>query len=97
LGFHSGGAHRSYGVGLGLTLFLLYYILLTAGWTYGKTGDLPPLVGMWVPNLVFALLGAFLLRRCATDRSLGFDQLYTWAHYLWRRRKRRGRGGRLTR
>jgi lipopolysaccharide export system permease protein len=93
LGFHSGGAHRSYGVGLGLILFLLYYILLTAGWTYGKTGDVPPLVGMWTPNFVFALLAAFLIRRCANDRSLGFDQLYTWAHHLWRRRKRRGKGG----
>lgn len=92
LGFQSGGARRSYGVGLGLILFLLYYILLTAGWTYGKTGDIPPLVGMWAPNVVFTVLGGFFLRRCATDRSLGFDQFYTWAAYLWRRR--RGNGGR---
>jgi lipopolysaccharide export system permease protein len=95
LGFQSGGARRSYGVGLGLALFLLYYVLLTAGWTYGKTGAVPPLVGMWAPNLVFALLGGFFLRRCATDRSLGFDQLYTWAHHCWRRRGWRGKGAHL--
>lgn len=87
LGFQSGGARKSYGVGLGLILFLLYYILLTAGWTYGKTGALPPMVGMWAPNVIFAGLGGFFLLRCASDRSLGFDQLYTWIAYLWRRRR----------
>jgi lipopolysaccharide export system permease protein len=94
LGFQSGGARKSYGVGLGLVLFLLYYVFLTAGWTYGKTGALPPLVGMWAPNVIFGGLAVFFLRRCATDRSLGFDQLYIWALHLWRRRRWRENGGR---
>ena len=89
LGFQSGGARKSYGVGLGMVLFLLYYVLITAGWTYGKSGALPPLVGMWAPNVIFGGLAIYLLRRCASDRSLGFDQLYMWALYLWRRRHRR--------
>jgi lipopolysaccharide export system permease protein len=92
LGFQSGGARKSYGVGLGLILFLLYYILLTAGWTYGKTGVVPPLVGMWAPNLIFAGLGIFFLLRCASDRGLGFDQLYTWFVHLLRRRRWRDNG-----
>jgi lipopolysaccharide export system permease protein len=93
LGFQSGGARKSYGVGMGLILFLLYYVLLTAGWTYGKTGALPPLVGMWAPNLIFGGLAIFFLRRCATDRGLGFDQFYIWALHLWRRRRWRENGG----
>jgi lipopolysaccharide export system permease protein len=93
LGFQSGGARKSYGVGMGLILFLLYYVLLTAGWTYGKTGALPPLVGMWAPNLIFGGLAIFFLRRCAADRSLGFDQFYIWALHLWRRRRWRENGG----
>jgi lipopolysaccharide export system permease protein len=93
LGFQSGGARKSYGVGLGLVLFLLYYVLLTAGWTYGKTGALPPQVGMWAPNVVFGGLALFFIRRCASDRSLGFDQLYLWALHLWRRRRWRENGG----
>ncbi len=92
LGFKSGGARKSYGVGLGLILFLLYYILLTAGWTYGKTGVVPPLVGMWAPNVIFASLGSFFLLRCASDRGLGFDQLYTWFVHLLRRRRWRDNG-----
>lgn len=92
LGFQSGGARKSYGVGLGLILFLLYYILLTAGWTYGKTGVVPPLVGMWAPNVIFASLGCFFLLRCASDRGLGFDQLYTWFVHLLRRRRWRDNG-----
>ena len=92
LGFQSGGARKSYGVGLGLILFLLYYILLTAGWTYGKTGVVPPLVGMWAPNLIFAGLGIFFLLRCASDRGLGFDQLYSWFVHMLRRRRWRDNG-----
>jgi lipopolysaccharide export system permease protein len=84
LGFQSGGARRSFGIGLGLILFLVYYILLTAGWTYGKTGALPPLVGMWAPNLIFMVLGFFLLVRVGADRSFGLDQLFAWAAHLWR-------------
>ncbi len=61
LGIQVKSFKRSFGLGLGLVFFLCYYLMLSAGWVFGKAGLYPPLVGMWVPNLVMGGLGIFLL------------------------------------
>jgi len=71
LGIRSKSARRSFGIGLGIFLFLGYYLLLSAGEVYGKTGHYPPFIGMWVPNIVMGGIGCFLLVRCARERSIG--------------------------
>lgn len=70
LGIVSRSARRSFGVGLGLCFFLLYYLLLSAGWVFGESGVYPPLAGMWVPNIVLGAVALGLLHRAATDRPV---------------------------
>ncbi|MDP2646812.1 MAG: LPS export ABC transporter permease LptF [Desulfobacterales bacterium] len=70
LGIQSKSAKRSFGIGLGLVFFLLYYILLSAGWVFGEAGIYPPVLGMWVPNIVMGGLGVFLLIRTARERPV---------------------------
>jgi lipopolysaccharide export system permease protein len=70
LGIQSRHAKRSFGVGLGLIFFLFYYLMLSAGWVFGETGAYPPLIGMWVPNLVMGAIGFFLLLRNAQERPV---------------------------
>jgi len=70
LGIQSRHAKRSFGVGLGLIFFLFYYLMLSAGWVFGETGAYPPLIGMWVPNLVMGGIGLFLLIRNAKERPV---------------------------
>ena len=70
LGVQSRSARRSYGVGLSLAFFLMYYMMLSAGWVFGEAGVYPPVIGMWVPNLVMGGLGVFLLRRSAQERPV---------------------------
>jgi lipopolysaccharide export system permease protein len=36
---------------------------LSVGWSFGESGTLPPLVGMWTPNVVMGGVGIFLLSR----------------------------------
>ncbi|MEW5913832.1 MAG: LPS export ABC transporter permease LptF [Thermodesulfobacteriota bacterium] len=62
LGIHSKSG-RSWGVALALGVFMLYYLLLSAAWSFGLSGYYPPLLGMWMPNLVFAGLGVIMFRR----------------------------------
>lgn len=69
LGIQSRSARRSYGVGLGLIFFLSYYILLSAGWVFGEAGVYPPLIGMWIPNIVMGGVGFFLLRQTAREKT----------------------------
>ena len=70
IGIQSESAKRSTGLGLGMVFFLIYYIMLSAGSVFGETGVYPPMVGMWVPNIVLGGLGLFLLIRTANDRSV---------------------------
>jgi len=75
LGIQSKSARRTFGIGLGLIFFLFYYILLSAGWVFGEAGVYPPLIGMWVPNIVMGGIGIYLLIRTAGERTVKIDAL----------------------
>lgn len=70
LGVGAKFSRRSFGLGIGLTFFLFYYLLLSAGLVFGETGAYPAAVGMWIPNLVTGGLGIFLFIRAAADRPV---------------------------
>jgi lipopolysaccharide export system permease protein len=69
LGIKSKSAKRSTGLVLGLFFFLIYYLILSIGMVWGETGDYPPLVGMWLPNVVMGALGVYLLVKTANEKS----------------------------
>jgi lipopolysaccharide export system permease protein len=73
LGAQARSARRSYGVGLGLIFFLLYYLLLSSGWVFGEAGVYPPLIGMWMPNIVMGGIGFYLLIRVANERPISLN------------------------
>ena len=75
LGIQSQSDKRSFGLGLGLFFFLLYYLMLSAGWVFGETGVYPPVIGMWLPNVVMGGLGLFLLDRTAKERPVNIRYL----------------------
>lgn len=78
LGVNLRSTKRSFGLGLGLIFFLVYYFMLSAGWVLGETGIYPPLIGMWAPNVVMGGIGLFLLIRTARELPLMFDSLIHW-------------------
>ncbi|MBW2441706.1 MAG: LPS export ABC transporter permease LptF [Deltaproteobacteria bacterium] len=75
LGIQSKTTPRSFGLILCLFFFFVYYLLLTAGYSFGKSGVYPPVVGMWLPNFVMSGIGLFFLFQTARDRSLKLDLL----------------------
>jgi len=76
LGMQSRSSKKSYGLSIGLVFFLLYYILLSAGIVFGEAGVYPPIIGMWVPNIVMGGVGLYLLVRAANDRFVKTDLLF---------------------
>jgi lipopolysaccharide export system permease protein len=83
LGIQSRSAKRSFGLVLGLAFFLIYYFLLSAGLVFGETGAYPPVVGMWVPNIVMGGLGLYLLVQTANERQLRINSIMKviqWIH-----------------
>jgi len=73
LGIQSKSSKRSYGLVLCLFFFLLYYVMLTAGYAFGENGDYPPQIGMWMPNLVMTCLGLYFLYQTARERTLKIE------------------------
>lgn len=49
------GVKRQLGVVLALLMFLLYYSVYSLGMTMGDSGALPPAIGLWIANALFAL------------------------------------------
>ena len=70
LGIQSRSAKPSSGLILGIVFFMLYYVLLSFGKVFGETGDLPPVIGMWVPNIVMGSLGMVLLLITAGEKKI---------------------------
>lgn len=83
LGIQSKSAKRSFGIGLGLIFFLLYYMMLSAGWVFGEAGIYPPIIGMWAPNIVMGGLGLFMLVRAANERPLLMAGLASRLKRIW--------------
>ena len=72
LGLVSSTSRKSAGLGIGLIAFLMYYLLLSAGLVFSEAGNMSPVVGMWMPNIIMGGLGIFLLVRTANDQPVAF-------------------------
>lgn len=67
---------RPMGVPLGITFFILYYILFTAGKAFSEGGELPVVLAMWAPNVLFAGYTFYLIRRVAQESpNLFFEKI----------------------
>jgi lipopolysaccharide export system permease protein len=77
LGITPSRSARLRGFTTALAVVVAYYLLTLSGTALGETGRLPPAVGAWVPNAVFAAAGAILFVRKAEEKSLDWD--------LWQR------------
>jgi lipopolysaccharide export system permease protein len=81
LGVQAKSARKAFGFALGFLLFLLYYLLLSAGLVFGETGAYPPAIGMWLPNIVTGGIGWVLLVRTVRGRPVYIDllpRLFSW-------------------
>ncbi len=85
LGVESRSARQAFGFALGFFLFLVYYLLLSAGLVFGETGAYPPAIGMWLPDIVTGGIGWYLLVRTVKGHPVYIDLL---PHlFAWLRRK----------
>jgi lipopolysaccharide export system permease protein len=56
-------------LGVSLAAFAIYYIGLIAGEPLAQRGILSPFLAMWASNIVFGIVGAFLLSRLGRESS----------------------------
>jgi lipopolysaccharide export system permease protein len=85
LGIELKTTKRSAGLGMGLLIFILYYVLMTAGRVWGKMGIYHPAIGLWAPNIVFAVGGIVMLVRAANERPTYLVQIVrSMGKMIWR-------------
>lgn len=70
LGIRTNRAAKSWSISIGFGLTVLYYMLQLGGEALVQTGRVAPLIGTWVPNLVFGAAGILLFAMAARERSL---------------------------
>lgn len=80
LGIRSNRAVKSRGFAVGIILATLYYILRIGGEAFAETGHISPLLGVWTPNLIFAIIGCCLFIMSYKEISL----LHMGKVFLWR-------------
>ena len=71
LGIQPTRSVHSRGFSVSLALIFLYYLLLTLGQNLGERGAVHPLIAVWIPNAVLALVAAYLLSRSAREMTAG--------------------------
>ncbi|MGB1932058.1 MAG: LptF/LptG family permease [Flavobacteriales bacterium] len=50
-------------LGLGLLISFAYILFMQVSTTFATNGDLSPVIAVWIPNLLFASLGLYLLKK----------------------------------
>ena len=68
LGIQAKEIKKSFGVVAGLIVFILYYLLLSAGVVFGEAGIYPPAIGIWTPNFIVVGIGTYMFVK--TSRRL---------------------------
>lgn len=95
LGIQSRRSGRALGFTLSLAIFLIYYVSLTGGESLGDRGVIPPFLAMWGPNIIFSVLGIYLITMVGKERPITLlvwmDRALDIMENLTKRlRKRRG-------
>ncbi len=81
---------RMTGVTLGIGIFLTYYVMLSAGRTFGYNNIMSPFFAVWTPNLLCIVLAAYLWVKLQRETPFGFASL---GRLLARLRSSASRGG----
>ncbi|MBM7622939.1 LptF/LptG family permease [Sporohalobacter salinus] len=61
LGLQPNRSGASIGLGLSIVIIFIYYAFMTIGSTLGQTGILSPVIGAWLQNIIFGLVGIGLI------------------------------------
>lgn len=76
LGVRNRRSGRSGGLALSLMIIIIYYILLSMGEGLGDDGRIPPMIAMWIPNLVLAAIGVYLTVKIHQDSPFRLAALF---------------------
>lgn len=95
LGMSSQRGGKSGGFVVTIALVFVYYFLSSTGTALARQGKIPPLLGVWAANLIFAACGLFLLRQLSTGGA-ALRAITSASSWFRIRKKNEFSSGRLT-
>ncbi len=70
LGLQSHRSGKGAGFALALAISLVYYLMMSVASTLAGKGLLPPIVALYLPNVIFLVGGSYFLHRTAIERPM---------------------------
>ncbi|MDX1642752.1 MAG: LptF/LptG family permease [Thermoanaerobaculia bacterium] len=80
------GASKSTSFALSIVIILFYWVVINNGEEAARVGKIPAWLAMWLPNIVLAAFGFYLLARRNSDKSLMLRNIDRWMQrHVWTR------------
>lgn len=79
------GLKQQYGLILSMGLFLVYYSMFSIGVSMGESGAIPPIYGLWAPNLLYIFVAVVGAKYANEERTL---PIIEWISHLRSRMRR---------
>lgn len=80
LGIQQPRSQRTWGAGIsalfGLIVFVIYYGLLSIGVALAESGGLPPLIGLWLPNVAATAIAIYATWKMGTEQWQSIAQRF---------------------
>jgi len=64
------GLKQQYGLVMAMGLFLVYYSMFSIGVSMGESGSIPPIYGLWLPNILYVLIALLGIKYANEERTL---------------------------
>lgn len=82
LGIQNRRSGKSGGFTISIAIILTYYVLMSVVRTFAERGVVPPVVALWIPNLVFLAVGLYFLRMASLERRIPLFPLRRFMDYF---------------
>ena len=63
LGIQPNRSSSSIGFGISIIIIFIYYTLMTLAGAIGQNSFIPPVIAVWIPNIVTLIAGIYLIRK----------------------------------
>lgn len=82
LGIQNRRSGKSSGFTVSITIILAYYVLMSVVHTFAERNIIPPVIALWIPDLIFFFLGLFLLQMASIEKDIPLFPLRNALNYF---------------
>lgn len=83
-GLQAGPGKKAIGIPMGLTVFILYYVLFTMGKMMATEGTVPIIPAMWLPDFIFFIAAIYCIYRVTNEMPLLSEGIHNILFTIYR-------------